>query len=314
MRKDILTSLMPHMDAKTSAFLEQELEAIETELYKVEYPELKWRRHIPINSNFPEGTETTSYRVFDIFGQAKFLANYAEDLADVEVLGEKFSARVEGIGNGYSYSTQDLRAAALAGFPLEREKAQAAREFHERLMDKTAALGNKKHNFEGFLKYTGVPVDTAAATGSGSSTKFEDKTPENILLDLHEITRNQVEATEELHSPDTMLLPVKQFGQIATTPMSNDNSATILDRFLATNPYITTVETWNYLKTADEAGTGPRLMVYRKQPRIVEARVIMEVMQQPPERRGLRFFVPMESRFGGVVCRFPLAMRYMDGI
>ena len=316
MREELLKAMIAEArtDAKVSAFLSQELESIETEIYRKEYPQIKFRQFAPVDNNLPAGVETISYRVYDMFGQAKILANYAEDLPEVAVRGEKHSTTVEGIGMGYSYSTHDLRAAAMSGFALDREEANAAREFIERKMDSLTALGNKKFGFKGMLKFPGVPVDTAAATGSGSSTEWKKKTPANILLDMHALVQAQVDATKEIHPPDTMLLPPSLYGYISTTPMSDENGTTILQRFLATNPYISQVSSWVHLDTANETGYGPRAMVYQRTPRVIQVKIPMEVLQHDPERVGLRFKIPMESRYGGVVVRLPLAMRYLDGI
>lgn len=316
MRTDLIKEMVTEArtDAKVSAFLSQELEAIESELYRVEYPEIKFRQFLPVKNDYPAGVETISYRVYDIFGHAKFIANYAEDLPYVAVRGEKFSSNVEGIGVAYGYSTQDLRAAAMAGLPLDREEAQAAMEFVERRMDSASAFGKKGLNMVGVLAHPNVPVDTAPATGTGSSTLWEDKTPALILADMHLLVQNQVDDTRELHPPDTLLLPPAFYGLIATTPMDTQNGTTILRRFLETSPYIRNVGSWNHLDTADEAGTGPRMICYKRDPRVVSVAIPMEALQHEPERRGLMFSVPIEARYGGVIVRIPLAIRYMDGI
>src|ERR1041384_3710567 len=115
-KKAIIESLLPEAreDAKFSAFLSQQLEDIETEVYRIEYPKLKFRQFLPVDSSYPAGVESISFYEYDIFGVAKWISNYAQDLPNVSIRGEKFTSTVEGIGASYHYSTQDLRAAALA--------------------------------------------------------------------------------------------------------------------------------------------------------------------------------------------------------
>jgi hypothetical protein len=314
-RKQILESMVPEIrtDARHSAFLEQELEAIEAEIYRVEISALKWRKFLPVDHSYPAGVETISYRVYDMFGMAKFIHHYANDLPNVGVRGEKFSSTVEGIGVSYGYSTQDLRAAAMAGFPLDRENAMAAMEAMEMRMDHAAALGKPALGMVGFVNHPNVPIDTAADIGAGV-TEWSAKTADQILNDMNAFVQAQWEDTQELHPPDTLLLPTAQYGLISTKRVGVDTSTTVLQMFLANSPFIKTVDSWYRLNTADEAGTGPRAVAYKKDPRVVKVAVPMEAIQHEPERRSLMFSVPVEARFGGTLVRMPLAIRYLDGI
>ncbi len=300
-------------DAKVSAFLSQELEQIEQEIYWVEYPEIKFRRHVPVDTNYHPGVDTISYRVYDMFGIAKFISNYAGDLPDQSVAGEKFSTNVEGMGASYGYSTQDLRASALSGFSLDREEGRSAMESIERLMDEATAFGSPRFGMQGFLNHPNVPVDVVENDGESASTEWADKSPSLILRDMHALAQAQVDATKEIHPPNTMLLPPAHYGLVNSRYLDSTAQTTILEAFLKTNPYIKTVESWNRL---DEAGddAGPRMMVYKKDPSVAKVAIPMEVVQHEAQRKNLSFRIPMEARFGGVIVKKPLAMRYADGI
>jgi hypothetical protein len=292
-------------DAKVSAFLDQDLEAVEAEIYRVEYPELKFRRILPVDGNYPAGVETISYRVMDAFGEAKFIAAGADDLPLADVHGEKFSSHVESIGAGYAYNTHELRASAMAGIPLDRERAQTAMEMIERKMDDAAAMGAPEVNMVGFARHPNVPVDSSAA--------WSGLTPEQILKEMNDLAQAQVDATKQLHPPDTMLLPPTLHGHVAVTLMNtgNSNGETILSQFLKTQPYIRTVEAWRPLETASETG-GKRVICYKRDPKVAKVAIPMETVSNEPERRGLKFIVPLEARYGGVIVKLPLAIRYLD--
>jgi hypothetical protein len=186
-------------------------------------------------------------------------------------------------------------------------------EFVERRMDHATALGKSELGMYGFVNHPNVPIDTAADIGAGV-TEWDNKTPDQILADMHAFALAQWEDTQELHPPTDMLLPTHHYGLVSTRRMGVDTNTTILQMFLATNPFIKNVQSWYRLNTADEAGTGPRAVCYKKSPRVVKVAVPMEAIQHEPERRGLMFKVPVEARFGGCLVRMPLAMRYLDGI
>lgn len=312
-KKAILEALVPEAreDAKFSAFLSQQLEQIESTVYRIEYPELKWRRFFPVDTNYAPGVETISFYEWDIFGQAAFISNYAQDLPNVSIRGEKFSSNVESIGASYQYSSQDLRAAALARMPLSSELASAAMGFIERKMDAVTANGQSELGMVGVANHPNVPVDTAADNGGGS-THWEDKTADQILFDLHSLTRAMWEETKELEAPNTVILPTSLYGLVSLKRIGVETGNTVLKMFLAMNPWVTSVESWNRLEEAGADG-GPRIIAYKKDPTVVKVAVPMEAVQYEPERRSLTYLVPMEARYGGVLIRKPLAMRYLDG-
>lgn len=312
--KDIVESLLPEArtDAKVSAFLAQELEFIEQEITRFQYPSIKFRTLVPVDNNYPAGVETISYKEYDSYGMAKFISHYGDDMPFAEVKGEKFSSNVESMGVGYMYTTQELRAAAMSGFPLDRERAQTAGEMIERKMDHTAALGAPEVNMKGFARHPNVPIDTPTADGTGSSTLFANKSPSQILRDLHAFVQGMVDDTLEIHTPDTLLMPPHLWGVLTSTYLDSTARSTIMSAFLETNPWIKSAGSWRHLTAAGDDGGG-RLVAYRRDPRICKVAIPMEAIQHEPEKEGLSFKVPMEARFGGVIVKQPLAMRYLDG-
>jgi hypothetical protein len=246
-----------------------------------------------------------------MFGMADWITPGADDLPDVSVRGEKFSSNVEGIGASYHYTTQDLRAAAFAGMPLTNKLASAAGMSIERKMDQAAALGQTELGMFGFAKHPNVPVDTAADNGSGS-TLWSAKTADQILADLLTLTNTMWEATLELYAPDTLILPTSLYSLIARKLTGVDVKQTVLNVFKATDVHIQNVYSWNRLEGAADDG-GARIVAYKRSTDVLEAAVPMEMIQHEPEKRNLKFWVPMEARFGGVIVYKPLAMRYLDG-
>lgn len=298
------------LDDKLSAFLEQELQAVEAEMYRVEYLDLRARRFLPLNTSVPAAAETYAYRVWDVFGEAVWAANYANGIPNTAVRGEKIVGKVEGLLAGYSYSTQDLRAAAMAGVPLETELAAAAMEAIERKVDRTAALGDSARGFVGFANHPNPTLLAATASWANPAT-----TTDQILSDLMRLAKRMRSDTSEIHSPDTLLLPTDAYDALATRLLNtaNSNGDTVLSAFVKTNPWIKSVESWPRLNTAGTGGVG-RAIAYKKDKKVVDLVIPMEPLQHAPQQVALNYHVPIESRFGGVRVRQPKAIVYMDGV
>jgi hypothetical protein len=298
------------LDDKLAAFLEQELQAVEAENYRVEYVDLRARRFLPLNSSVPAGAETFAFRVWDVFGEAVWAANYANGIPNTAVRGEKIVGKVESILAGYSYSTQDLRAAAMASVPLETELANAAMEAIERKVDKTAALGDAARGFIGFANHPNPTL--LAATGAWSNPAT---TNDQVFADLMRLAKRMRSDTSEIHSPNSLLLPTDAFDSLATRLLNTANSAgdTILSAFIKTNPWIKSVESWPRLNQAGVGGVG-RAIAYKKDKNVVDLVIPMEPLQHAPQQVALNYHVPVESRFGGVRVRQPKAIVYMDGV
>ena len=125
-----LISMQGHADANETAMFTRQLEAIYAQTYDIKYPDNKARMLIPADGRPGPGAESFTYRQFDIFGEARVIHNYANDFPNAEVQGKEFNQKIKGIGVSYQYTIQDLRAASMAGVPLEERKASAFRIFN----------------------------------------------------------------------------------------------------------------------------------------------------------------------------------------
>lgn len=295
-------------DAMNAAFIDTELEAVEAAAYAVEYEDLKLRLFVPKKGDVPEGAETFSFKVWDVFGQADWISSYSEDLPESSIRVSKRVGKIEGIGNAYSYSVQDLRACAMTGLALDREEAQVAMRVHEEKVDEAGSLGDTKRGFLGFCNHPDVAVMDA-------TVDWDSATGVQMLDDLHRMAVQVIETTKGKIVPDTLLLPLNKYNQISRKLVNSaaDVRSTVLNVFLEQTKYIKRIEWFGRLLTASETG-AERALCYKYDPSVVQIVIPMEPVQHEPERRGLRFRKAIESRFGGVIVRKPLGMVYMDGI
>ena len=288
--------------------LELQLEQMRSRVYEVQYTELKARRFLPVATDIDTGAETFSYEQTDEVGEAKIITNYSDDLPSASSKTEKITHHLVSLGDSFEYSIQDLRRAAFSGVPLDARKAKAARNAYERGLDGLAATGSAAHNIGGFVAAAGVEISTLAAAGAWSA-----KTSVQILADLNKLVNEFITNSKETIMPDSLLLPTAQFLTLSQTQMDTTSSRTVLEAFRASNPSVNLIEPWNVF---DGAGVGPsdRMVLYRRDPEILEMVIPQEFEVFAPEPRNLAFVVNCHGRTAGTCIYRPLGVRYMDGI
>ncbi len=305
----VLGALNCRWDDKFTAVLEKQLEFVKTRTYDIVYPEMKARQIIPVNNDVDPGAETITYRQWDEFGMAQILANYGDDLPLIDALVEEFSQKVKGIGAAYQWSIQDLRRSAMAGAQLDQRRARAARRSVEQQIENIAALGNAKAGLRGFAKHPNVPL-VVPITGNWAAA-----TSDQIIADLNQLPTSIVDTNKETFIPDTLVMDISRYNLIAVKRISTtgDTHTTVLEAWLRSNPWVTSVGTWNKLALADASDTGPRLVCYKRDEEVLTLEIPQEFEQMPPQAKNLAFQVPVHARIGGVIVYYPIAMAYMDG-
>ncbi len=296
--------------ADTAVFLRQ-LTTVLTRTYDRKYPELKARKFIPVNTSVDTGSESFVWRSFDIAGMAKIISNFADDLPMVDVIAGEQPQLIKSLGDGFQYSLQDIRNSLMAGTQLDTKRGFAVRRVMENTVEVLAAVGNAAAGLPGFVNNANVPIISAPGSITGDWTTA---TAQEMYDDLNAMANAMVVSTSEVFTPDTIILSTNRFSIVATKAMSAIDSTTVLKRFLENSPYIRNVDQWAFLNTADAAGTGPRAIVYKRDPEIVELFIPQEFEQLAPQARNLSFVVNCHMRIGGVTWYYPLGGQYVDGL
>lgn len=299
------------LDATETATLARQLEHIYAKTYDIKYAELKARRFIPIDTSVDPAAEFFTYRQWNMFGMAKLIANYADDLPRVDTLATEFPAPIKSLGASYGFSIQDMRRSAKTGAQLDARRARAARRAHEQSFDDIMAFGNADAGILGFLNNPNVPI-VAPTTGTWITNVA---TPLQMIQDLNDLVNSIVLATLETFVPNVLLLDNTSFQRINTTPMSTTGDAdkTVLRFFLDNNPYITEIDQWNKLNAAGAGGVS-RAVAYFRSEEVLAGVEPQPFEQFPPQWRNLEAVVPTHSRIGGVRMQYPLAVAYMDNL
>ena len=312
----IKTDAIQHrFDANETLFLARELESIESTLYEYEQRELKYRELIPVSSRDNPGAESVTYRMITKLGMAKIIANYSDDLPRADATTAEYTQKVKSIGTSFGYSTQELRAAAMANVPLDTIKADAARRAIREEESTLCWTGNTTYNITGFLNNSNIPSQAVTA-GVGGST-WALKTADEIIKDISDGVSQIRSQSLGLHSANTLLVPIAQYNLISQLPRSSNSDTTVLE--FVTKPGNTfglTLIDWlsSELDNAFTGSTEDGAVFYERSNKVLENRIPLEMVIHPVQERNLEYIIPVEARNGGVVVRYPLACLFMTGI
>jgi hypothetical protein len=301
------TFISDRLDAAENIFFLRQLEYVKSKSYDILYPELLSKKFIPVSNEAGPGAETIVYATYDKVGVAKIIASYAEDLPRADVKGVENRSPVRSLGASYGYNIQEIRAAKLAGKPLQQRRADAAMRAVAQKEDIIGATGDADSGLGGFLNNTSVTNGAAAYQISATGG-----TPDQILAVLNTAVNSIVSLTYGLEMPTDVLLPINQYTYIASTARSANSDTTILEYFLQNNPFVQNVNHW-YRLTGAGIGGGAGLdvmMTYVKSPEKVTFEIPLEVEQFAPQQRGLEFVVDLHARNGGVLWYYPLSASY----
>lgn len=311
-----------NLDANESVFFERELEYIKTQTYDVKTPNMKAMENIPISGEAGPAAESITYRQYDSVGMAKIISNYSDDLPRVDVKAQEFTTPVRSIGEAYGYNVQEIRASAAANKNLPARKAATARKIMDQTTNKIAWNAYPTDGINGGL--TGLlynaNVTKGTVTQRGGDYVFADKTPDEILADLNKLVDDIMDLTNGVEQPDTVLLPIAQYSQIASEYRSSTSDLTILEAFLKNRPYITKVD-WvaefknvNPIPSTMVASNTDIMVAFRRQPDALTLEIPQPFEQFEVERRGLEYLVPCHERCGGVIVYYPLSVNIVEGI
>lgn len=302
------------------AFLVSQQSFIEPTVYRTQYPEIRYPKLVPVDTNAPEWIPSVTYFSMDQVGAARWITGNAHDVPRADVLRNMHETSVSMAGIGYGYDLEELGKAQLMGLNLSADKAEAARRGSEEFIDKVALFGDTAKGYSGLVNSSAVTAGSAAATGTGSSTLWANKTAEQVLADVNGQLTGIFTGTGTVELADTVLLPYEQMISLSQRRIDPTSQMTILDWIRTKNVY--TLETGQPinvfgvrgLETAGAGGTA-RMVAYRRDPAVVKMWLPMPFRFFPAWQQGpFRFEVPGAFRLGGVDIRRPSAFRYLDGI
>ncbi len=300
-------------------FLVSQTTSIEQEVYAIRYADIQYPGLIPVDTSAYPWARTVTYFTRDMVGQADWVDGDASDMPFADVTRSKYETTVESARIGYRFSLEEVNEAMMIpGLSLTSDKAAAARRAAEELIERVVISGDARKNFLGLVNQTVVP-QVAVANGAGGSPLWASKQPAEILADVNNAVVGAWSASAQVELHDTVLLPVAQYGLLASTPRSPTSDATLMSYLQANNIYTATTGkplTIRALRQLAGAGSGgtSRMITYRRDPQVLKFHLPMPHQFFPPQQRMLEFVVPGMMRLGGLDVRLPRGMSYNDGI
>ncbi len=301
------------LDANESAFFKRETEYIKTQTYDVKYKALKAFDLIPVSGEAGPAASEITWRQFAAVGLAKIVQDYAKDFPRVDVYGTETTVKVKSLGDSYGYSIQEIRQSQMTNKRLDQRRAETARRAIDELTNTIALTGDSNSGLQGLLNYPGITEATIPADGTGASKTFASKTPDQIIRDVTNLVNAVVATTNGREQPDTWLLPITQYNDIATRRVSSVSDTTVLEYILRTSPYIKKIDWLSELATAGAGGTT-RMLLYVRDPRNLTLEIPQPFEQFDPQQEGMAYSIPCHARVGGVIVYYPLSVSFGDGI
>ena len=309
--RNYIQNVAGRQDEAFSFFLARELTQIRARVLEVSKAPMNAFRIFPVQTEVAPGAATAIQRIYDSTGMAKVIANYADDLPRADAVGKEVVSKVVTVGDSYGYNTMEIEHAQFAGVNLSMYKAQAARRAVDLKINQMAWFGDADHGVTGFIDNPNLTAVTLAADGTGSSTKFTDKTPDQIIRDITKLITAINVATNNVEDPNMVLLPTEAFDHIVMTPRSQYSDLTILEFLRRSHPDVR----FEKVGELEGAGTaGADLMIAgRFDPDVVRLEIPERFRQLPVEKRNLEYVVDCIARVIGVTVTIPMAFSKASG-
>lgn len=298
-------------DAPDVLFFQREREAIDQRLYEVKLPILKARSLLPSVPDVAETDKAYTYRMVTTKGAAKLVADKVTDLPMVNATATEYTVPIEDMALGYQYSIMEIKAAAALKRPLDDTFARAARRGIAEKIEDLLAFTRTGRTY-GFIDHPSV---SASFTGFAAAWT-NATTGATMVQQMNDFVNGLWTSLKEAPFGDGMIsvvMPADKHALMASTPMGDNADKTALSYFMSNNPYLASVTPWHKL-TGAGAGATNRCIAYIRDPEVVGAIVSREFTPLPFQQVGLQIVNPVIAACGGIALRYPVAVRYGDGL
>ncbi len=304
------------MDANETYFLARELEQILEESFPVEYEPLVFRDRIPVRTDFDPGASSITFRTVDEAAEANVRANLAGDVPRADVSAAETETPVREVVMGYGYTVQDLRRAAMARRPLDRDRKAAAMRGIERKLQSIAVSGDSDLGLSGFINRSDVTTESVP-NGDWLTSATHAEVMQDVGFLLGEIGVNTLDnwginvvgkrggltlLMSDRHKAALMSL------QDTTAGSSRSTYAELLSQWASVGLEI---YSWTVLRDAGAAGKE-RIIAYQRNENACYVAHPLEYTEYAPERRGFEWLVCAQARTAGVIAPYPGSIVYMD--
>lgn len=216
------------------------------------------------------------------------------------------------------YTLPELASAQKLGRPIDQQKYDGMRLKMQMDIDEMVYVGDTTYGQYGLANSPLVTATNAAAVGTGSSSKWSTKTPDQILADVNQLLNNVWASSGWAVMPDELRLPPVQFGYLVSQKVSDAGNISILE-FLrqnslcnAANGKPLNIQSVKWLTGLGASATDRMVAYSRDRDRVRYP--LVPAQRTPLEYRSLYQLCTYYCRLGVVEWVYPETGGYMDGI
>ena len=215
----------------------------------------------------------------------------------------------------------DMQKAGQIGRSLDQMLTDGIRMAYDKHMDRNVYTGLEEYGSTGLLNDPGA-AETTVANGAKGSSKWADKTPEEILTDVNAaLTANWAAAEyDETALPNHILIPYEQYTDILTRKVTDLATETVLDYLLRNNASVKNggslyIGPTRWCKGAG-AGKTDRMAVYVNHERFVnlDELVPLSRVMSGPNVASVCYDTAYMANISQVQVLYPQTVAYYDGI
>lgn len=295
--------VLRHYDAGETMALTAQLTEYMTETFVTEFGPTLAMSIIPVDDR-PTPAESITYEQVTNVGAAKELAHYGEDIPTVDAYGAKYTHTVIAAACSYLIDIQSLRAAAMAGIPIETRKEDSAQLAIAQWLDDLAFTGSTRFNIKGLFNHASVPSPITATTGTWSTA-----TGAQIVGDVMTLINAVNSQSKQTRNANTLLCDPAQFGYMDKNVAYTSLSA---KQMVLSTTGITRIQPLAKLALADHDSTKPRLVAFEASPAVLRLRITQPFELMAPQLSNLTYKTIAHCRSAGLMVYKPYGIAYMD--
>lgn len=285
---------------------------IAKETYGLEREALHATEFVPMQTGVAPFAGSFSYKVISDVGMAKFVADYADDLPPVGRFLKIESAGIRTLAISYAYSNVELEQYLTAGIDVSRDDAVSARHYIDKKVDEVILIGDADQGLSGLFNNENVTVVASPNNAAGTSTKIKNKDLSEIVKTVQAMVDGAYNLNKGTITLDSIIFDHEAYAYLSTTPVSAQNSTSILN-YLKEIFREQGIVNWNESRKLDEIGGG-RAVLYKKAPTIVSYILPIPFKQEEAQPHALHYKVPCYARVGGTIIKNIKGIVYCDGV
>lgn len=313
--------------ASGQAFLTSELEKRDM-LVRTPLTSLTYTRDIPIRvgGGWVDNVSAmqVGYGITGGSGDNLHAAGTSNGIPVIQANFDKGTFKAHSIAMAARVFWIDMQKGNMTGRNMDSLLKDGVRMAYDKHMEENTYVGFSRYGTTGLLNNPEALVTDAASNGQTSpSTKFKDKTPDQILKDINDaILTAWAQAEYDSDAiPNHIIMPYEQFNYLATTKVSDLAEKTIL-KFLLDNNVAKAnggdlyIGATRWCKNAGEGGTDDRMVVYVNKEKYIAMDELVSLTRAMTSPNAAEFCY--DTSYAGNVSEVEMfysqTMVYVDGI